>query len=307
MTTPFRYIGAQVGPDPFAPKRRTLTSVEMLRALSLDPNRDFDHGGLRGILHRLTSVQGISGPTQEQRLIEWALQVEPKASTLPTTYENPARLTDGRRSPRALSPGDLEFVRSFEGAQPESVLPADVKLLAELEAVAESPAERRVVSRVLEPVRRVHDRKEEEAGLLYEAARHSPSGWRCATVRDAWEPVLAERLAEEARAELEPQLAGVSPALREKTLSTVEEDARREARSQIQRLWGNLDNEAAQKVNAARTRLSALALGADPVSSAPVRNDPDAAGIEEGRRRGREAREEREAKTDAFADFRRVG
>ncbi len=304
MPWDFQVIGG--GPNPFAPKRRTLPSADILKVLSWDPNRDIDHGRIRGTLHRLTSVRGIEGPTEEQKLLEWSMKVEPKHPE-PETYDNPARLNNWRRRPRALTQGDFEFVRTLEGVEPAKVSREDVRLLAELEAAAESDSERRVVARVLRPIRRLHDRREEEAELRNEVARHRPSGWRCPTVRDAWTPVLAERLAEEARAELEPQLARLPADVREKTLGAVEEDARREAQTKVRELWAELDGEAARKVNAAQTRLSALALGADPVSSATVHSDPGTGGIEEGRRRGREAREAREAKADAFAGFRRVG
>jgi hypothetical protein len=133
-----------------------------------------------------------------------------------------------------------------------------VRLLAQLEAAAESESERRVVARVLDPIRRYHDRKEEEAELHYEIARHQPSGWRCATVRDLWEPVLAERLAEEVRAELEPQLTGATPEVRRKMLAAAESDAKAGARERIRGLWADLDGEANDKVATAKGRLSKL-------------------------------------------------
>jgi hypothetical protein len=299
--TDFRVIGDRT--NPFAPKPRTLPSVDILRVLAWDPNDSMDHGRIRAIRQKLESVRGMGGLTQEQRLLEWALQVEPKDRE-PTTYENPARLRDAKRSRRRLTLGDLEFVRTFEGADPKSVSAEDVKLLAELEAQAESESERRVVVRVLGPIRRYHDRKEEEASLRNELARHTPSGWRCPTVRDAWLPVLAERLAEEARAEIEPQLAGLSPDVREKTLRTVDQDAQQQAQSRIRDLWASLDTESDGKVKVARDRLSALAQGADPVTS--VIRAPEDSSLEEGRRRGREAREAIEPKADAFANFRTV-
>ena len=72
MTTPFRTLGG-VGPDPFAPKKRTLPSSDILRVLSWDPNNSMDHGRLRAIHHRLNSVRCVDGPTQEQSLLEWTL------------------------------------------------------------------------------------------------------------------------------------------------------------------------------------------------------------------------------------------
>jgi hypothetical protein len=294
------------GPNPFAPKPRTLPSVDILRVLGWDPNDSMDHGRIRAIRQKLESVRGMGGPTQEQRLMDWALQVEPKRPSAVEVSQNPARLPDWKREPRALSAGEIEFLRSFEGVEPSKVPTEDVQLLAKMEASAESEPERRAVARVLNPMRRLHDRREEEAELRNEVARHRPSGWRCPTVRQAWEPVLAERLAEEARAELEPQLTGLSQDLREKTLAAAEEDARREAQIRIRELWGELDAEAAGKVRTAQARLSALALGANPVSSA-TNAAPASAGIEEGRRRGREAREAREVQADAFAGFRKIG
>ncbi|HEV2809764.1 MAG TPA: hypothetical protein VGV93_05115 [Acidimicrobiales bacterium] len=150
-----------------------------------------------------------------------------------------------------------------------------------------------------------HERKEEEAGLRNTIAQHKPSGYRCSVIADAWVPVLAERLAEENRAELEPQLAGLSAEVREKTLRTVERDAEREARDRVSGLWRQLDGEAAEKVNAAQARLSALTLGADPASSA-IRTSENSS-LEEGRRRGREHRKAREARADAFTSFRSIG
>ena len=58
-------------------------------------------------------------------------------------------------------------------------------------------------------------------------------------------------------------------------------------------------------MNAAQARLSALTLGADPETSA-IRTS-ETSSMEEGRRRGREYREAREARADAFADFRTIG
>ncbi len=299
----FRVIGG--GPNPFAvPKQRTLSSEEILRVLSWDPNRDMDHGRIRAKLHQLETGRHGRGVTREQELLEWAMEVEPKRPSEDQAYDNPARLTE-KPSPRQLSIGDLEFVRTFDGADPKTVSAADVKLLAQLEAAADSESERRVVARVLSPIRRVHDRKEEEAELHYEIARHQPSGWRCAIVRDAWEPVLAERLAEEVRTELEPQLTGATPEVRQKMLATAESDARAGARQRIRDLWADLDGEANEKVATAKARLSELARGADPASSVIARRD--GGGMEEGRRRGREAREAREAKADAFANFQKVG
>ncbi len=303
MTQTFRTLGG-VGPDPFAPKQRTLPSADILRVLSWDPNHAMDHGRLRAIHHRLNSRRGTDGPTQEQRLLEWSLTVQPKRVE-PETYDNPARLQDAKRERRSLTAGDFEFVRTFEGAEPSKVPAEDVRLLAQLEAVAQDESERRVVARVLSPIRRHHDRKEEEARLRNTIADHKPSGYRCSVIADAWVPVLAERLAEENRAELEPQLAGLPSDVREKTLRTVERDAEREARDRVSELWRQLDVEAAAKVNTAQARLSALALGADPESSA-VRTS-ETSSIEEGRRRGREDREAREARADAFASFRRIG
>lgn len=298
--TDFRVIGG--GPNPFTvPKQRTLSSDEILRVLSLDPNHDMDHGRLRAKLHQLQTGRYGRGVTREQELLEWAMGVEPKRPSK-DPYDNPARLTE-KPSSRQLSIGDFEFVRTFDGADPKTVSAADVKLLAQLEAAAESESERRVVARVLGPIRRHHDKKEEEAELHYEIARHQPSGWRCATVREAWEPVLAERLAEEVKAELEPQLTGATPEVRQKMLATAESDAKAGARQRIRDLWAELDGEANEKVATAKARLSELARGADPASS--VISHRDGGGIEEGRRRGREAREAREA--DAFAKFQKVG
>ncbi|HSH61273.1 MAG TPA: hypothetical protein VK988_16855 [Acidimicrobiales bacterium] len=263
-----------------------------------------DHGRIRGWVHKLQAGKFLFGVSREQELLEWAMEVQPKRPLANQAYDNPARLRE-KPSPRQLSIGDFEFVRTFDGADPKTVSAADVKLLAQLEAAAESESEHRVVARVLDRLRRYHDRKEEEAELHYEIARHQPSGWRCATVRDYWEPVLAERLAEEVKAELEPQLTGATPEVREKMLRTAESDARASARQRIRDLWAHLDGEANEKVATAKARLSELARGADPASSAIARRD--GGGMEEGRRRGRAAREAREARADAFANFQKVG
>lgn len=236
MAWSFQPIGG--GPNPFAPKPTTLSSADILRVLGLDPHRSMDHGSIRGILHRLKSARGIGDSSQEQRLLEWALTVEAGESS-PETYRNPARLSDWKREQRALSQGDFEFVRTLEGVEPAKVPAEDVRLLAELEVAAQSEPERRVVTRVLNPIRRLHDRREEEVELRNQIARHSPSGWRCPAVRDAWTPVLQERLAEEAREELEPQLSGLPSDVRQKTLAAVEEDARREAQTKIHQLWAS--------------------------------------------------------------------
>lgn len=295
----YRVLGD--GPDPFAPKQRTLTSEEILRALSFDPNRSMDHGRLAGIRRRLDSSRGMGGPTTEQQLLDWVLSVQPKDPEL-RIHENPARIRDRLPSRRSLTQGDFEYVRSFEGADPKAVPAEDVKLLAELEAAAETESERRVVARVFDPIRRHHDYKEEQAELLNEIDRNSPSGFRSAKVREAWQPVLAERLAEEARAEIEPQLAELPTDVRDKTLRSVQADARQQADQRVRDLWARLEAEATGRVKAARERLSALTAGADPQSSA-IRT-ADNSSLEEGRRRGREARETREARADAFANFR---
>ncbi len=302
--TDFQVIGG--GPNPLAPpKQRKLSSDEILRVLSFDPNDEMDHGRIRAWVHRLQSGKFLFGVTREQELLEWSMQVEPKRRLEREVYDNPARLGDPKRNPRPLTLGDFEFVRSLQGADPKDVPAGDVRHLAELEAAAESYSERSVVARVMDPIRRFHDRREEEVELHSEIARNQPSGWRCATVRDLWEPVLAERLAEEVRTELEPQLRAASPELRDKMLATAESDARAEARQRIRDLWAELDGEASEKVTRAKARLSELARGADPASSAIARRD--GGGIEEGRRRGREAREAREARADAFGNFQRVG
>jgi hypothetical protein len=297
----FRVIGDR--PNPFAPQQRTLTSAEILRALSFDPNDSMGHGRLRAMRQRLDSRRGMGSATAEQQLLDWSLTVEPKDPEV-KHYDNPARIRDRRPSLRTLTVGDLEFVRNFEGADPKTVSAEDVKLLAELEASAQTESERRVVARVFGPIRRYHDRKEEEAELLTEIARHTPSGVRSTKVREAWQPVLAERLAEEATAEIEPQLAALPPDLRDKTLRGVKADAQLEADKNIRELWASLDSEANGRVKAARERLSALATGADPQSSV-IRTAEDSS-LQEGRRRGREARETREARADAFANFRPV-
>lgn len=291
------------GPDPFSRPSRNLDSAGVLRALSLDPYHDVDHARLDAIRRQLEARRGLGEPTREQQLLEWSLQVEPKRPEM-RTYDNPARLSDHERTQRALSQGDLEFVRSFGDVEPDKVPAEDVRLLAELEVVAQSESERRLVSRVLAPIRRFHDRKEEEAGLLTELDRNAPSPWRSDVVRDTWAPVLAERLAEEARARLVPQLEGISAEVRDTTLRGVEADAHAEAQRQIRELWSTLNTEANANANVARERLSALASGADPASSSAVRSEPDAAGLEDARRRGREAREPLQAEADAFADFR---
>ncbi len=289
------------GENPFAPKQRTLTSEEILSALALNPNRPMDRGRLRAIHQQLEARRGIGGRTREQELLDSMLTVQPK-DPAPRVHENPARLHGGRRERRSLSLADVELVRSFRDADPKAVPPEDVKLLAELEAAAETESERRVVARVFAPIRRHHDRKEEEAQLTNEINRNTPSGFRSSRVREAWEPVLAERLAEEARAEIEPQLAGLPPDVRKKTIRGLETDAQQEAKQRIHALWAELEADATAKAKAARDRLSALALGADPQSSA-IRTSGDSS-MEEGRRRGREVREAREAQADAFADFR---
>ena len=304
MTAPFRVLGDPGRPYPFVPKRRTMTSQEILRAMAFDPHRPWEHARLQAIHRQQAARRGVGEPTVEQQLLEWSLGTERPKDPEVTTHDNPARLGDVKRSPRTLTAGDLEFVRTFEGVDPGSVAAQDVRLLAELEASAETAAERRVVARVLEPVRRHHDRKQEEAGLLTEIARHTPSGWRSARVRDAWLPVLTERISEEQRAEIEPQLAGLPPDVQEKTLRSVEADARQQASDRIHELWAGLDAEANAKVDAARRRLSALASGADPESSAVLpRDDSD---LEDARRRGREAREARDAGTEAFAGMRTI-
>ncbi len=59
------------------------------------------------------------------------LQVRDKVST---HRRIDRRLQDAKRERRALTPGDLEFVRTFEGTEPSKVPAEDVRLLAQLEA-----------------------------------------------------------------------------------------------------------------------------------------------------------------------------
>lgn len=304
--TQFRTLGDLSGPDPFAPKPRTLTSEELLRVIALDPHDDMGHGGLR-YFHRLVeSRRGIGAPTREHELISWSMQIEPKRPEVRSSYTNPARLSDHSREPRQLTQGDLEFLRTIEGVAPGDVPVEDVRLLAELEATAESATERRLVGRVLNPIRRHHDRKEEEAALLNQIAENAPSVWRSQPVREAWLPVLAERLAEEARVRLEAELAEVSTDVREKVLGGVDADARTEANQRISDLWTNLEAETGSRANAARQRLSELASGAEPESSAPAPLNPDP-GVEAARQRGREFADNHQRNVDALAGFRTIG
>ncbi len=296
--TDLRPIGD--GPNPLAPPPQKLSSREILRLLALDPYRSMERGRLRATRDRLQDGRRGGGRSAEQQLLDWSLSVEPKRDTV-ERYDNPARINGPRPRQRSLSLGDFEFVRSFDGADPSTVSVDDVKHLAELEAAAESQSDRRVVARVFGPIRAHHDRREEEAELRSQIARHQPSGWRSRAVLEAWEPVLAQRLAEEARAELEPQLRGVAAEVREKTLAAAESEAKAEARQRIDELWADLDAEASERVATARARLAALAAGADPTSSAIALLE--SGGMEAGRRRGREDREEREARNKAFAEF----
>lgn len=241
----------------------------------------------------------LGTPLENRHLLEWMIDAHTRRPD-GRVYSNPARLPEGRRKPRPLTAADIEFVCSFDGTSPASVPAEDIRLLAQLEAAAQDEISRRVVARVLGPIRRHHDRQEEEAELRNTVDRHS-STWRTSTVRDAWAPVLAERLAEEARAEIEPQLSGLDPVVREKALHGAASEAERSASTRVDEVLAALDREAAAKVKVAQRRLAALAGGAEPESSA-VRTTSSS--YEEGRRRGREEREARtEARTEASASF----
>lgn len=304
MAWDFQVIGG--GPDPFAPKPRTLTSEELLRVIALDPHDDMDYARLRYFRRLVDSRRGIGAPTREDELISWSMTVEPKRPEVRSSYTNPARLSDHSRESRQLTQGDLEFLRLIEGVAPGDVPAEDVRLLAELEVTAKTPTERRLVGRVLNPIRRHHDRKEEEAGLLNQIAENTPSVWRSQPVREAWLPVLTERLAEEARVKLEAELAGVSTDVREKVLGGVDAEARTEANQRISELWRNLEAETATRASAARQRLSELATGAEPESSAPAPLDLEP-GVEDAQQRGREFADNHQSKVDAFAGFRSIG
>jgi len=308
MTAPFRSLDGRdilALQPPF-----TLTPAELVEVSTIDPSNAVDSARLRGLRHRVARRSRSGHATDDSRLIDWLLESFPTTAPKPkpALYDNPARL-DGPRQQRSLAPGDFEFVRTLATERPERAAPEDVRHLAELEAAASSESERRVVGRVLAPIRRHHDRLEEESTLRHELAS-VPTPVRRPAVTAEVTKLLRLRLAEERRAELEPAIASAPAHLREqlvRDLVTEVSSAERAATPMLQARWAEADAQVAQRTTEGQRRLTALVLGADPVSSSNLPPFPDPA-LQAARERGRAHAEQRSIDRDghpnAFAGFR---
>ncbi len=256
-----------------------LAGAELLEVVSRDPRDPLHRGRLRALLARLQR-ESYGRPTPQRPLLEWMLaQAEGSSS-----YDHPMRgPVNGR--PRALTVGDVEFLNSLRGVPPAHVSAQDAALLHELDAVAESSTERRLVAQVVDPVRRHHDRCAEEAQLRATVARqpwHSPENRLLAL---QW---VEDAMVAEARARLNAQLQpGTRDDVRERIEHEAIEGARGLARAGMEEAWVTGDPRLAVEREAARARLSELARGADPRSSKPA--GPSRA-LEDGRERARKER-----------------
>jgi hypothetical protein len=271
-----------------------LSSAEVLRLAAMDPSDRVTRGRLRAQLTRLRRAAG-SANVPDRRLLEYMLTAPPAPAPDYTPPANPMRLTGRRPSPRALTTGDIEYLRTFDGVDPASVSDDDAALLAELEAVASSPTERRLVERVVDPIRAHFDRQEELPGhrLTVETTSRAVA-FRTPAVEPVVLPLLEERLAAEACAEVERQLDGASEEIRASTLAAVADQASARAVRAFPAAWSSAEQRRIAARDAAQARLDALAAGAPPKrpsKPAPAVSSAEEAGRERARddlrRRGR--------------------
>lgn len=300
---PFRMIGSDASWPP-PPPAATVTSERLLQTLAYDPQDPMGNARLRGLSRVLEGRRKGRPRTTVHELVDTLGRMEPVPYQV-VEYDNPMRLRSDVPK-RALTAADFEFLRCFDGVDPAAVSAEDAALLAELEAAADSETARRVAARLVDPVRCHFDRLEEQAQVRNELAQARPSNVRSdPKVLNVVAPILAEQIAGERRAQLENELQGVSPELREQTLTAVDGDSQREARDKLKELWGRLEDDKARRREQATARLSELARGADPQTSKP--EPRTSAKLEDGRRRGREHREQREMQVAAFEKLTVVG
>jgi hypothetical protein len=267
------------GRTPPTPK---MSTDDLLRVLAMDPSDRLAQGRLKALRTRLS--HGTSLRTPDRELIDFMLATEP-VDVVPAVHDHPMRLRGAPPKPRALTAGDFEFVRSIKDKPPASVTAAEARLLAELEAVAQSNTERHVIGAVADPVRRHHDRLAEEGPLrarVERASRQVP--FHSTAVESRVLPLLVDRMAEEARAELAPELANAPDEVRERALAAAESDAQQQARGALHELWRLSAAERAAERDAAQARLTGLAQGSSPKSTKPPATSP---ALEDGRERAR--------------------
>ena len=128
----------------------------------------------------------------------------------PAADVNPCELRqDPERGAKVLDANDRAWLDTLDQT---TLSDDDARVLTAWYADVDSRSERALIDRVLGPVRRRHDRAAEQAQLRPVLARGTRTvpcrdqGWR-----KAWEDLLGERMAEEAKVALFPQLRGGSP------------------------------------------------------------------------------------------------
>jgi hypothetical protein len=285
---------------------RELSVDELLRILALDPSDRLARGQLRALRRRLSA--NTTRRTPDRDLVEFMLTAEPAEQPAVAGHVHPMQLPGPRPKPRPFTTGDIEYLRTFEGVDPSTVSEDDARLLSELEVVAQSPTERRLVERVADPIRRHHDRLAEEAPLR--AAIDATSrvvAFRSPPVESRVLPLLEDRLVAEARAIVERGLVGASDEVRERTIAAAENDARAQARGALTEVWRSAEEDRQTVRDAAQARLDSLAGGADPKSTKPAAPVPSAMDV--GRQRAVDqmaAQPSAQDLVDRFADSRPV-
>lgn len=242
-------------------RRSRATSAELVELLTLDPGRQYDRGRLKA---RRASLEG-----DDRTLVDKILALCEPTTDAAAPLTHPMALDRAPKRRGGLNAGDLKLLDDLRAAAPSAISDTDARIVAELEAVAETSAERRLVAQVAEPLRRHHDRRLEEAQLrttVADAAR--PVGWR--TLESAALPLLADRMTEEALAQVANDLkdAGVSRETVERMMDDAATLAERNARDVLTGAWRAAEDERNSRKAAAEFRLSELALGKPPKSSA---------------------------------------
>lgn len=239
-----------------------LSSDELLDLLVDQPST----GRMRALNQKLNR----SGRSPQAPLLNWlANEQPPEPPVAPDRYVNPMlAVPDGPRQP--LTSEQLAFLERFRGATASMVSAEDAAELARLEQVAESGAGQRLVAEVVAPIRRHHDRREEEAELRAELDRLRPSSWR--SRRDNL-PVLAgwvgDVMADEAETALREYLVpGTPPEIAAELVAGCRTAALSSAHQRLAEIWDAAEADLAAQRSTLEERLLHLAWGGDPKSSA---------------------------------------
>lgn len=260
---------------------------ELLRLLETDPRNAVDRGRRKAILRRL------AGPdAQLAGQLLGAVDPQPDDHVLPP---HPMVLDAGSLPERRpFGPGDVELLREIGAKPPAQVTAEEARLVAELEATAETSGDRHLVARIAGPLRRHTDIAREKEQL------HATLAAASTTVR--WEdlartalPALTDRLVEDAIVELVENLGAGTPRA---TLDQVAENTaaavRETARAALRTAWETTSAARPQRRAEAEQRLRDLALGGDPASPSP---SPASFG-DAGRRRAQRERAARPVASD---------